>query len=55
MEREHQEAAAEVERLTRLSREAERGSEEHRELMVQLMRARKRLWGIRFGRKQPRR
>jgi hypothetical protein len=45
MERELEEAAAEIERLTRLSREAERGSEEHREVMAKLIRARKRLCG----------
>lgn len=44
MRQELEEAAAEVEKLTRLSREAERGSEEHRDLMARLTRARKRLW-----------
>jgi hypothetical protein len=49
MERGLKEAAAEVERLSRLRREAERGSPEHRELMAKLIRARKRLYGIQWG------
>jgi hypothetical protein len=55
MRSELEEATAEVERLNRLSREAERGSEEHRELMAKLIRARKRLYGIQTGARRPRR
>jgi hypothetical protein len=55
MDRELEEAAAEVDRLTRLRDEAEKGSAEHRELNAKLVRARKRQWGIQFGRREPRR
>jgi hypothetical protein len=54
MERELEEAAAEVKRLTRLRDEAEKGSAEHQELNSKLIRARKRLYGIQWGRR-PRR
>jgi hypothetical protein len=43
MEPEREEAAAEVERLTRLRDAAEKGSDEHRELNHKLIRARRRL------------
>jgi hypothetical protein len=54
MERELEEAAADVERLTRLRDQAEPGSEEHRELNRKLIGARRRLYGIQFP-KRPRR
>jgi hypothetical protein len=43
MKPDREEAAAEVERLTRLRDEAEKGSDEHRELNHLLMKARRRL------------
>jgi hypothetical protein len=53
MGREQARAAAEVERLTRLRDAAEKGSREHRELNHKLIRARRRLHGVRWG--KPRR
>jgi hypothetical protein len=44
MRPEHESAAAEVERLTKLRDEAEKGSEEHRELNHELIKARRRLY-----------
>jgi hypothetical protein len=46
MRREHESAAAEVERLTRLRDAAVKGSAEHRELNHKLIKARRRLLGI---------
>jgi hypothetical protein len=46
MEREQESAAAEVERLTRLRDEAEKGSSEHQELDHRLIKARRRLYEI---------
>jgi hypothetical protein len=54
MERELEKAATEVERLTRLRDAAERGSEEHEELNHRLIGARRRLYGIQFGKRSPR-
>jgi hypothetical protein len=50
MGREQESAAAEVERLTRLRDAVEKGSEKHRELNHELMRARRRLYQIEWGR-----
>jgi hypothetical protein len=51
MGREQETAAAEVERLTRLRDAAEKGSAEHRELNDKLMKARRRLYEIEWGRR----
>jgi hypothetical protein len=51
MERKRDSAAAEVERLTKLRDEAERGSEEHGALNHQLMKARRRLYEIDWGKR----
>lgn len=55
MGQEHESAAAEVERLTRLRDEAEKGSAEHRELNHDLIKARRRLYEIEWGRRDRRR
>jgi hypothetical protein len=47
--REQESAAAEVERLTKLRDEAEKGSAEHRELNHRLMKARRRLYEVEWG------
>lgn len=49
---EHESTAAEVERLTRLRDEAEKGSPEHRELNHRLMKARRRLYEIEWGKRR---
>jgi hypothetical protein len=54
MGQEQESAAAEVERLTRLRDAAEKGSAEHRELNYQLMKARRRLYEIEWGRRERR-
>jgi hypothetical protein len=54
MGREHETAVAEVERLTKLRDEAEKGSAEHRELNHRLMRARRRLYEVEWGRRERR-
>lgn len=54
MDRELEEAKAEVERLTRLRDEAEKGSPEHQELNHKLIGARRRLYGIQFGKRSRR-
>jgi hypothetical protein len=46
--------AAEVERLTRLRDEAEKGSAQHRELNHRLMKARRQLYEIEWGRRERR-
>jgi hypothetical protein len=53
MRPQHEIAAAEVERLTRLRDEAEKGSAEHRELNHELIKARRRLYEGEW-RKRPR-
>jgi hypothetical protein len=55
MGRERESAAAEVERLTKLRDEADKGSVEHRELNHKLMKARRRLYEIEWGRRDRRR
>jgi hypothetical protein len=55
MRQERESAAAEVERLTRLRDEAEKGSAAHRELNHQLIRARRRLHEIPTGMRDRRR
>jgi hypothetical protein len=55
MGQEQESAAAEVERLTRLRDAAENGSPEHRELNHQLIKARRRLYEIEWGRRDQRR
>jgi hypothetical protein len=55
MGQERESAAAEVERLTRLRDEAEKGSAEHRELNHQLMKARRRLLDVEWGKRHRRR
>jgi hypothetical protein len=52
---ERESAAAEVERLTKLRDRAEPGSAEHRELNHLLVKARRRLYEIEWGKRQPRR
>jgi hypothetical protein len=42
-------AAVEVERLSTLRDRAEKGSAEHRELKHQLIKARRRLWEVEWG------
>jgi hypothetical protein len=54
MGHERESAAAEVERLTRLRDQAETGSAEHRELNHKLMKARRRLYEIEWGRRERR-
>jgi hypothetical protein len=49
MGREHQSAAAEVERLTKLRDQAEKGSPEHRELNHAVIKARRRLYEIEWS------
>jgi hypothetical protein len=49
MGQDRESAAAEVERLTRLRDEAEKGSSQHRELNHKLMKARRRLLDIEWG------
>ena len=49
MGQERESAAAEVERLTKLRDEAEKGSAEHRELNHRLMKARRRLYKTESG------
>jgi hypothetical protein len=48
-------AAAEVERLTALRDQAETGTPEHRELNHQLIKARRRLYEIEWGKRERRR
>jgi hypothetical protein len=55
MRQEQESAAAEVERLTRLGDAAEEGSAEHRELNHRLMKARRRLLDIEWGKRDRRR
>jgi hypothetical protein len=55
MGREQESAAAEVERLTRLRDAAERGSSEHRELNHELIKARRRLYEVEWGKREGRR
>jgi hypothetical protein len=55
MRPEHEIAAAEVERLTRLRDAAEKGSAEHRELNHQLIKARRRLYEVEWGKRGRRR
>jgi hypothetical protein len=52
--REQETAAAEVEKLTKLRNEAEKGSPEHRELNHRLMKARRRLYEVEWGRRERR-
>jgi hypothetical protein len=47
-------AAAEVERLTKLRDAADKGSAEHRELNHELIKARRRLYEIQWGRRDRR-
>jgi hypothetical protein len=54
MGQERESAAAEVERLTKLRDEAVKGSAEHRELNLRLMKARRRLYEVGWGRREPR-
>jgi hypothetical protein len=51
MRSEHESAAAEVERLTKLRDAAEEGSAEHRELNHKLIGARRKLYGIQWGKR----
>jgi hypothetical protein len=51
--RDQESAAAEVERLTKLRYEAEKGSAEHRELNHRLMKARRRLYKTEWGGSRP--
>jgi hypothetical protein len=55
MGQERQRAAAEVERLTKLRDQAETGSAEHRELNHLLIKARRRLYEIEWGKRARRR
>jgi hypothetical protein len=55
MRPEHESAAAEVERPTRLRDEAETGSSEHRELNHRLIKARRRLYELEWGKRHRRR
>jgi hypothetical protein len=55
MGQERQNASAEVERLTRLRDEAGKGSAEHRELNHKLMKARRRLYEVEWGKRDRRR
>jgi hypothetical protein len=55
MGREQESAAAEVERLTKLRDAAEKGSAEHRELNHLLIKARRRLYDVEWGRTDRRR
>jgi hypothetical protein len=54
MGREQESAAADVERLTKLRDAAEKGSAEHRELNHALIRARRRLYEIGWGKRDRR-
>jgi hypothetical protein len=55
MGQERESAAAEVERLTKLRDAAKKGSAEHRELNHQLIKARRRLYGVEWGKRGRRR
>jgi hypothetical protein len=54
MRPEHESAAAEVERLTKLRDAAEKGSADHRELNHKLMKARRRRYEIEWGSRERR-
>jgi hypothetical protein len=55
MRQEQESAAAEVERLARPRDEAETGSAEHRQLNHRLMKARRRLYEVEWGKRDRRR